>query len=267
MKAKVVPEDFENEKHLYRKKVTNQEEERLKNHIFVRCNSIVRKVVAFAIDMMLNKKFPNVKLSAVSKNMDKVIFIVELIKRKVKGLGQQTSLDVLKYKEVYVPKSRKEGLTEVVINREATLLNVILDYRDTVDQEHYGYQRPLPLGMVSQKNPRDYVLMVINEFKKKSNRGSGGGYKQGNRRRNNQGRNHDRNRNNRNRERNRDNDRNRQREWDEHPRDTRRQGRDYDDREQGNGEWRRGNQGQRRNIGGKGKNYDRDRNSRRQGRD
>lgn len=243
MKAKVVPEDFENEKHLYNKKVINQEQERLKNHIFIRCNSIVRKVVAFAIDLILNKKFPNVKLSAVGKNMDKLIFITELIKRKVKGLAQQTSLDILNYKEVYVPKTRKEGLTEVVISRQATLLNVILDYRDTIEPTHYGYQRPLPLGLVSQKNPRDYVLMVINEFKKKNKKGKGGKATRG------EGKKKKRHGGNRG-------DNRRNRGWGDN--DDQRRGGRRDNR-------RRDNGGRRNNTGRDGKNRKNDRNRRNRG--
>lgn len=160
-----IPDNFEFEKHLYYKKIINPETERLKNHIFVRTNSYVEKVVAFSIDLILNKKFPNVVLSAVSKNMDKAVFIAELIKRKLKGVSQQTSLGILEFKEVYVPKKKTPERWEFLMDRNATVLSIILDYRDTIDITHYGYQRPLPLNLVSTKNPRDYVLMIINQSK------------------------------------------------------------------------------------------------------
>lgn len=164
-----LPKDFDEVRHLYYKKIIHPENERLKNHIFIRSNSIVRKVVAFSIDLILNKKFPNVILSAISKNMDKVVFIAELIKRKLKGLSQQTSLGTLEFQEVYKPKEHVKGEPEYLVKRKATILSVILDYRDTIDTNHYGYQRPLPLNQVSTKNPRDYVLMIINEYKNKRN--------------------------------------------------------------------------------------------------
>ena len=166
IKAQLPPE-FDKVRHLYYKTIIHPENERLKNHIFIRSNSIVRKVVAFCLDLILNKKFPNVILSAISKNMDKVVFIAELIKRKLKGLSQQTSLDTLEFQEVYLPKEHAKEKEEFVVKRKATILSIILDYRDTIDTNHYGYQRPLPLNQVSTKNPRDYVLMVINEYKNK----------------------------------------------------------------------------------------------------
>lgn len=162
-----LPPDFDNIRHLYYKKVIHPENERLKNHIFIRSNSIVRKVVAFSIDLILNKKFPNVILSAISKNMDKVVFIAELIKRKLKGLSQQTSMGTLDFEEVYRPKPHAKGREEFLVKRKTTILTIILDYRNTIDTTHYGYQRPLPLNLVSTKNPRDYVLTVINEYKNK----------------------------------------------------------------------------------------------------
>ena len=164
-----LPKNFEEVRHLYYKRIIHPENERLKNHIFIRSNSIVRKVVAFSIDLILNKKFPNVILSAISKNMDKVVFIAELIKRKLKNLSQQTSLGTLEFQEVYKPKEHVKGEPEFVVKRKATILSIILDYRDTIDTSHYGYQRPLPLNQVSTKNPRDYVLMIINEYKNKRN--------------------------------------------------------------------------------------------------
>jgi hypothetical protein len=162
-----LPEDFDKIRHLYYKKIIHPENERLKNHIFIRSNSIVRKVVAFSIDLILNKKFPNVILSAISKNMDKVVFIAELIKRKLKGLSQQTSLGTLEFQEVFLPKDHVKNRPDYLVKRKATILSIILDYRDTIDTAHYGYQRPLPLNQVSTKNPRDYVLMIINEYKNK----------------------------------------------------------------------------------------------------
>ena len=162
-----LPEDFDTIRHLYYKNIIHPENERLKNHIFIRSNSIVRKVVAFSIDLILNKKFPNVILSAISKNMDKVVFIAELIKRKLKGLSQQTSLGTLEFQEVFLPKDHVKNRPDYLVKRKATILSIILDYRDTIDTSHYGYQRPLPLNQVSTKNPRDYVLMIINEYKNK----------------------------------------------------------------------------------------------------
>lgn len=164
-----VPAEIENNPDMYVKHINNSDSDRLKNHIFVRSNSIIRKVIAFSMDLILNKKFPNIVLTSMSKNMDKSIYIAELIKQKLKGLSQQSALKTLEYEETYIPIKGHTSQEKIVVYRSVPLLEIVLDYKNTIDINHYGYQAPLPEDKLSQENPKEYILKVMNEFKNKKN--------------------------------------------------------------------------------------------------
>ena len=163
------PEEVKKNPELYKKHVKSSETDRLKNHIFIRTNSIVRKVVAFSLDLIINKKFPNVVLTSISQNMDKTIYIAELIKQKLKGISQQSSLKSLDYEETYIPTKNEEKLEKIVVKRSVPLLEIILDYKNTIDTDHYGYQPPLQAEKISKEDPKQYILNVLKEFKNKKN--------------------------------------------------------------------------------------------------
>ena len=81
-----VPEDFEENRYQYFKKIRNENQQSVKCYLVIKNNSDVKGCIAFCIDLMYNKQYPHVVLSGINQNIDKAVFIAELLKRKVKNL-------------------------------------------------------------------------------------------------------------------------------------------------------------------------------------
>jgi hypothetical protein len=156
-----VPEDFLDDNHLYRKKIVNPTTKRIKSHIFIKNQTNIPKCVAYCIDLMYNKQFPYVKLTAISKNMDKAVIIAEQLKRKVKNLHQINELETFHYYEVFTPKEPREQSHQFKIQKYSTTLSIKITRVAPGDKNHYGYQNPLQINLVSSRDPRDYIKRVL----------------------------------------------------------------------------------------------------------
>lgn len=169
--SRKVPEAFKTAPHLYAKSIINPSyADRTKNHIYVKDSTDVKRCVAFLIDLLFNRQYPFVQLSAVNQNMDKAVFVAELLKRKVKGLHQVSALDSLRYDELYSPLDPAGGLAPFLVNKNVTMLNVSL-YRGAPKdpgnpaldfRKLPGYQDPLQIALVSTRDPREYIRFVMN---------------------------------------------------------------------------------------------------------
>ena len=76
--------------------------------------------------------------------MDKVLWVSEVIRRKVEGLHQIVNVSERKVVDVWEP--REEGLKVVHQERFLTVLEVILTKEPTAEQlKHPGYHAPLAI--------------------------------------------------------------------------------------------------------------------------
>ena len=158
-----IPENFKEEQHHYRKSIQNPDVPRHKNNLFIKKTTDVKKSVAYCIDLIYNKQYPFVKISAISSNMDKAILIVELLKRKIKNLHQINTLETFEFDEVFTPKREEEGRHEFSIKKFSTNLVVKLVRVQPSNIKTYGYQPPIQISLVSTKDPREYINYVLNE--------------------------------------------------------------------------------------------------------
>jgi len=158
-----IPPAYETEKHLYKKTVEHDKIERTKNHLLVKNSTDVKKSVAFCIDLMYNKQYPNVKISAVSQNMDKAVFIAELLKRKIRNLHQVNTLDTFRYKEIYTPTEADENRYKFEVDRLSTVFAIRLCRQQPSNTKQFGYQTPLESKFVSSRDPREYIKYVLEQ--------------------------------------------------------------------------------------------------------
>lgn len=158
-----IPPAYETEKHLYKKTVEHDKIERTKNHLLVKNSTDVKKSVAFCIDLMYNKQYPNVKISAVSQNMDKAVFIAELLKRKIRNLHQVNTLETFHYKEIYTPTEADDTHYKFELDRFSTVLVIKLSRQQPSNTKQFGYQTPLESKFVSSRDPREYIKYVLEQ--------------------------------------------------------------------------------------------------------
>ena len=161
-----IPENYSSEKNMYKKEIVNEPIERLKNEILVKHETDIRRSLAYCIDLMYNKQYPNVKILAFSQTMDKAIFFAEQLKRKIKGLHQVTQIKNYQFTENYKPIEATTERFEFTVKRFASLLEILLCRMEPApEKKGYGYQRPLQLNLVSSRDPREYLRLVLEENK------------------------------------------------------------------------------------------------------
>lgn len=136
-----------------------------KAHLEVKETSDSKKCVAYCIDLMYNKQYPHVKLSGVSKLIDKCVFVAELVKRKVRNLHQVNVFETLEYKKVYTPLVQNPEYPYYEKVKVKTVLHITLSKQTPTNTKQAGYQRPLEIKFVSTRDPRDYLKHVIEETK------------------------------------------------------------------------------------------------------
>ena len=158
-----IPDDFWNQRYMYKKEVRNNGQGKVKCDIVIKQTTDVKRTIAYCIDLMFNKQYPYVKLTALSQNIDKAFFIGELLKRKVKNLHQVTELKTFKFIEIYTPKEQYQDRERFKIEKLSTLVEIQLTRNKPKDVKHYGYQEPLQLNLVSTRDPRDYIKYVLEE--------------------------------------------------------------------------------------------------------
>ncbi|KAI3879829.1 hypothetical protein MKX03_000448, partial [Papaver bracteatum] len=85
--------------------------------------------------------------------MNKTIMIVELIKRRIAGLHQITSIGSTDITDMWEPI--EEGLLPLDTTRHLSMITITLSKKD-LDASSIGYQSPLPADQVKPWTEFDY---------------------------------------------------------------------------------------------------------------
>jgi hypothetical protein len=160
-----IPVAFENNQQLYKKIIEHDKIDRTKNHLIVKNSTDFQKSVAYCIDLMYNKQYPNVKISSVCQNMDKAVYIAELLKRKVRNLHQVNTMETLHYKEIFTPNLPSEEHYKFELDRSSTVLVIKLSRQQPSNTKQSGYQAPLESTLVDSRDPREYIKFVLDQIR------------------------------------------------------------------------------------------------------
>eukprot|EP01083_Nonionella_stella_P029841 82000_1 len=88
------------------------------------------------------KKFDTIVLKATGRAINKAVTTAEVVKRRVGGLHQITSLETLEITDVWEPL--EEGLKEVETKRRVASITIKLSRDETdIDMNAIGYQQPI----------------------------------------------------------------------------------------------------------------------------
>jgi len=103
----------------------------------------IRDVVEYSLARLEDASQGRVTLAGVGKAITKVITVAEILKRRVAGLHQRTSLHTLEMDETFEPK--EEGLNVVRRKRRVGAVTVTLcGDVSRIDAGAVGYQAPVP---------------------------------------------------------------------------------------------------------------------------
>merc|ERR1711976_762648 len=108
------------------------------------------------------------KLVAAGNVLDLAVTFAEIIKRRLKGLHQVTSIGSTEIVDRYLPK--EEGLDVVEQKRNISHMEIVLSL-DALDTNDVGYQAPLPESEVKEVSPEELTAKSTRKGGKKGKKG------------------------------------------------------------------------------------------------
>ncbi|XP_057831405.2 uncharacterized protein LOC131042109 isoform X1 [Cryptomeria japonica] len=111
------------------------------NEIRVTTQGLIRNYITYASSLLQNKTTPEIVLKAMGQAISKVVAIGEIIKRRVPGLHQITSISSTSITDVWEPI--EEGLLPLETTRHVSMITITLSTKK-LDSTATGYQAPLP---------------------------------------------------------------------------------------------------------------------------
>lgn len=146
-------------------RASNQDKEIQKNEIRITAQGRSRSYISYAVGLLdptllqkdeslevMNKiergveQFDTVVLKAMGKAIQKAVTIAEVLKRRVAGLHQITSIESQEIEDQYEPK--EEGM-DIVIKKRTVSSIIIKLSKKQLDTNDLGYQVPIPLDQVT----------------------------------------------------------------------------------------------------------------------
>ncbi|KAM1180195.1 hypothetical protein ACFX2J_019129 [Malus domestica] len=119
------------------------------NEIRITAQGRMRNYITYATTLLHEKGSNEIVLKAMGRAISKTVMIAELIKRRIVGLHQNTSIGSTDITDVYEPL--EEGLLPVESTRHVSMITISLSKKE-LDTSSTGYQSPLPIDQVKQLN-------------------------------------------------------------------------------------------------------------------
>eukprot|EP01060_Flectonema_neradi_P019828 TRINITY_DN27345_c1_g1_i1.p1 TRINITY_DN27345_c1_g1~~TRINITY_DN27345_c1_g1_i1.p1 ORF type:complete len:205 (+),score=48.36 TRINITY_DN27345_c1_g1_i1:50-664(+) len=138
------------------KKVKNTpekaEEDVPENELRIGTQRSLKKYISLAIDLFNDEKgFKTVTLKGRGQAVSNVVSIAEVVKRRVKGLHQLTSMESTEVVDEYEPIDASKGLEKIQRTKYICGLSIVLSL-DELDKNDAGYQEPLPEDAVVEED-------------------------------------------------------------------------------------------------------------------
>lgn len=111
------------------------------NEIRITSQGRMRNYITYAMTLLQEKEAEQIVFKAMGRAINKAVTIVELIKRRIVGLHQITSITSADVIDTYEPL--EEGLLPLENTRHVSMITVTLSKKE-LDTENVGYQMPIP---------------------------------------------------------------------------------------------------------------------------
>ncbi|XP_020570858.1 heterogeneous nuclear ribonucleoprotein A1, A2/B1 homolog [Phalaenopsis equestris] len=115
------------------------------NEIRITAQGRMRSYITYATSLLLEKDSNEIVFKAMGRAINKTVMIVELIKRRVVGLHQNTEIGSTDITDTWEPL--EEGLLPLETTRHVSMITITLS-KEELDTSSRGYQLPLPKDQV-----------------------------------------------------------------------------------------------------------------------
>ncbi|EFJ21285.1 hypothetical protein SELMODRAFT_443692 [Selaginella moellendorffii] len=123
------------------------------NEIRITTQGKMRNYITYAISLIQDKGSEEIVLKAMGRAINKTVAIVEIVKRRIAGLHQITTIGSTDITDSWKPL--EEGLVPLETTRHVSLISITLSTKE-LDKDSTGYQAPLPPDQVKQSGEFDY---------------------------------------------------------------------------------------------------------------
>ncbi|KAE8690327.1 hypothetical protein F3Y22_tig00110895pilonHSYRG00066 [Hibiscus syriacus] len=123
------------------------------NEIRITSQGRMRSYITYAMTLLQEKGSNQVVFKAMGRAINKTVTIVELIKRRIVGLHQITSIGSMDITDMWEPL--EEGLLPLETTRHVSMITVTLSKKE-LDTSSVGYQPPLPADQVKASTEIDH---------------------------------------------------------------------------------------------------------------
>ncbi|XP_022773846.1 keratin, type II cytoskeletal 1-like isoform X1 [Durio zibethinus] len=119
------------------------------NEIRITTQGRMRNYISYATTLLQEKGSSEIVLKAMGRAINKTVMIVELIKRRIADLHQNTSIGSTDITDMWEPL--EEGLLPLETTRHVSMITITLSKKE-LDTSSTGYQPPLPADQVKPLN-------------------------------------------------------------------------------------------------------------------
>ncbi|KAJ0040254.1 hypothetical protein Pint_27050 [Pistacia integerrima] len=119
------------------------------NEIRITSQGRMRNYITYATTLLQEKGSSEIVLKAMGRAINKTVMIAELIKRRIVGLHQNTSIGSTDITDMWEPL--EEGLLPLETTRHVSMITITLSKKE-LNTSSTGYQPPLPADQVKPWN-------------------------------------------------------------------------------------------------------------------
>ncbi|CAA2975346.1 uncharacterized protein LOC111394438 [Olea europaea var. sylvestris] len=123
------------------------------NEIRITSQGRMRSYITYAMTLLQEKGSDEVVFKAMGRAINKSVTIVELIKRRIVGLHQITSIQSTDITDTWEPL--EEGLQTLETTRKVSMITIKLS-KKVLDTTNLGYQLPIPADQVKVLTELEY---------------------------------------------------------------------------------------------------------------
>ncbi|WRX31023.1 DNA/RNA-binding protein Alba-like - like 8 [Theobroma cacao] len=123
------------------------------NEIRITSQGRMRSYITYAMTLLQEKGSNEIVFKAMGRAINKTVTIVELIKRRIVGLHQITSIGSTDITDIWEPL--EEGLLPLETTRHVSMITITLSKKE-LNTSSVGYQPPLPADQVKPSAEIDH---------------------------------------------------------------------------------------------------------------
>ncbi|XP_077241385.1 uncharacterized protein LOC143881930 [Tasmannia lanceolata] len=123
------------------------------NEMRITTQGRMRNYITYATTLLQEKGSDEIVLKAMGRAINKTVMIAELIKRRIAGLHQNTSIGSTDITDTWEPL--EEGLLPLETTRHVSMITITLSKKE-LDVSTTGYQSPIPVDQVKPWTELEY---------------------------------------------------------------------------------------------------------------